>query len=79
MIVVPRCQYKDNFALLSKLPMAWTTSLLNCALIRIYVNDLHCFYSNFIHRDLATRNILVHADECTGEMEAKIADFGLSR
>ena len=60
--------------------MAWTTFLLNCASIRIHVILYNiCINSNFIHRDLATRNILVHSDESTGEMEAKIADFGLSR
>ncbi|XP_065886126.1 fibroblast growth factor receptor 3-like isoform X2 [Dysidea avara] len=34
---------------------------------------------NFIHRDLAARNILVHREDDTDKMEAKIADFGLSR
>ena len=35
-------------------------------------------YSNCVHRDLAARNILVNQDG-SEFMQAKIADFGLSR
>ena len=35
-------------------------------------------FRNCVHRDLAARNILVHKYP-SGEVEAKIADFGLSR
>ena len=37
-----------------------------------------CYHSNCVHRDLAARNVMVHRQE-SGEMLAKIADFGLSR
>jgi len=33
---------------------------------------------NTVHRDLAARNILVHRND-DGSMQAKVADFGLSR
>lgn len=33
---------------------------------------------NTVHRDLAARNILVHKNS-DGSMQAKVADFGLSR
>lgn len=36
------------------------------------------FFRNTVHRDLAARNILVHRIQ-DGSMQAKVADFGLSR
>ena len=43
---------------------------------------MHCLFvcscRSCVHRDLAARNILVHKHP-SGDMEAKIADFGLSR
>ena len=35
-------------------------------------------HRNTVHRDLAARNILVHKDD-QGNVQAKVADFGLSR
>ena len=37
-----------------------------------------CVCRNTVHRDLAARNILVHK-HTDGSMQAKVADFGLSR
>ena len=54
-----------------------------------FVSKLIIFLFNFalqtkdgkriIHRDLATRNILIHKDEKSGAVIYKIGDFGLAR
>ena len=69
------------------LPCQWDVSVIPCMCIRkrvqfmciqVLTSVLFCAYRNTVHRDLAARNILVHKDE-HGDVQAKVADFGLSR
>lgn len=70
------------------LPCQWDVSVIPCMCIRkrvcayesIDFRTVLCLwlFRNTVHRDLAARNILVHKDE-HGNVQAKVADFGLSR